>query len=256
MHHYLSSTRSAYYGAITALPLLLVYEALLALGGSGPRGQVRNGADVWLRDLLASLEIQPTHATLVMILAVVIAIPLLRRDGITFKPGYALAMFGESLVYSLFLGLVISMVLQFVLFPLTLAMPGALPAMPAAGTALSASDTLLAFPANMGVTQSIALSLGAGLFEEFMFRVLLLGGLLAFTKTFMPVNLAAVFSIVLAALLFAAAHHVGSLGEPFILRVFLFRFVAGLIFTGLYYLRGFGVTALSHALYDIRVIVF
>ena len=39
--------------------------------------------------------------------------------------------------------------------------------------------------------------------------------------------------------------------RPFEVRSFLFRLIAGLFFSALYLLRGFGITAWTHALYDV-----
>jgi membrane protease YdiL (CAAX protease family) len=243
MSDYLRATRSAYYGVVAALPLLLAYELLLMAAGSGPGGQVRNAGDVWLRTLLASLEVQPAHATLVMILLLLLALPLLRHRGVPLRPAFLLVMLGEAFVYSLMLGLLINIILEFIFS----AIPSAI---------LSRALIPAALPMQPGTAQGLALSLGAGLFEEFIFRVLLLGGLLALTRLVLPHHLGTVVAIVLAALLFSAAHYLGPLGDPFTLSSFLFRFVAGLLFTALYYLRGFGVTAFAHAFYDVRVILF
>ncbi len=102
--------------------------------------------------------------------------------------------------------------------------------------------------------QGLGLSLGAGLFEELFFRVILLNVLLVGTGLVFKRWLSAAISIPLAAFLFSLAHYVGPLGEPLEIYGFMFRWVAGLLFTVLYYLRGFAVTAYSHALYDVWVI--
>jgi hypothetical protein len=60
-----------------------------------------------------------------------------------------------------------------------------------------------------------------------------------------------IFAAVLGALVFSAFHYVGPYGDPFQVGSFTFRAVAGLLFSGLYIVRGFGVTAWSHALYDV-----
>ncbi|MDH5753495.1 MAG: CPBP family glutamic-type intramembrane protease, partial [Deltaproteobacteria bacterium] len=68
--------------------------------------------------------------------------------------------------------------------------------------------------------------------------------------------LAALAAVILSALLFSWVHYIGPFGDPLELSSFMFRFIAGLLFSGLYYWRGFAVTAYTHALYDIRVILF
>jgi hypothetical protein len=57
--------------------------------------------------------------------------------------------------------------------------------------------------------------------------------------------------VVTAAFIFAGFHYIGPYGEPLALGSFTFRTIAGLLFTGLYVLRGFGITAWTHALYDV-----
>jgi len=46
-----------------------------------------------------------------------------------------------------------------------------------------------------------------------------------------------------------------AIGDAFTVRSFAFRTVAGLFFSGLYVLRGFGITAWTHALYDVAVLL-
>ena len=60
-----------------------------------------------------------------------------------------------------------------------------------------------------------------------------------------------VFAAVLGALIFSQFHYVGPYGDPWELGSFTFRAVAGLLFSGLYLTRGLGITAWTHALYDV-----
>jgi hypothetical protein len=47
---------------------------------------------------------------------------------------------------------------------------------------------------------------------------------------------------------------VGAYGDVFTVQSFTFRMIAGLFFSALYVLRGFGVDAWTHALYDVFLI--
>jgi len=58
---------------------------------------------------------------------------------------------------------------------------------------------------------------------------------------------------VLGALLFSAFHYIGPYGDSLEAGSFIFRALAGLTFSALYLLRGFGITAWTHALYDVFV---
>jgi hypothetical protein len=103
----------------------------------------------------------------------------------------------------------------------------------------------------------IMLSLGAGIYEEILFRVMLVGALAVAAQRVLgwrraPAGIAAAL---IGALIFSAFHYVGPYGDPWQLHSFAFRFVAGLGFSALYLLRGFGITAWTHALYDVLVLV-
>jgi len=51
------------------------------------------------------------------------------------------------------------------------------------------------------------------------------------------------------------SHYIGTMADQWQLYSFMFRWVAGLLFTVLYFMRGFAITAYTHALYDIWVLV-
>jgi membrane protease YdiL (CAAX protease family) len=57
--------------------------------------------------------------------------------------------------------------------------------------------------------------------------------------------------ILVSAILFSAFHHIGQYGETYTSEVFVFRFLAGVIFGLLYVWRGLAVVCWSHALYDV-----
>ena len=240
---YFKLSGSAYYGVVTAIPMLLVYEVLLFIGGNPHLGQVRNAGDVWLRQILGSLDIKQTHAAMVMLLGLVIAMVLLRRGGKRINGRYLVLMTGEAVIYGLLLAIFSSVYSTLSFFVME-------------NSALQTQTLLAAGPLSGGVVQNIALFLGAGLFEEFIFRVVLLWGLLLLFRPWLPGYLAAAAAIGVAAGLFSAAHYIGPMAYPLELSTFMFRFLAGLWFTGLYYLRGFSIAAYSHAYYDIIVYAF
>jgi membrane protease YdiL (CAAX protease family) len=243
MSTYFAYSRTAYYAVIAALPLLVAYELLLTLGNNVMEVQVRNAADVWLRMIFLGLGISPSNATLVMILGMILSIPLFRSGSVRLVPSYFGLMLAEAFAYGFTLGIVINYILAF-LFSFFQ------PAYGAMGLGLLPA----AFPPGAGLAQGLALSLGAGLFEELFFRVILLSALLYLTRLLLQGWLSVLISITLAAFLFSLAHYVGPLGEPLEIYGFLFRWVAGLLFTVLYYLRGFAITAYAHAIYDVWVI--
>jgi hypothetical protein len=88
-----------------------------------------------------------------------------------------------------------------------------------------------------------------------MFRVLLLGGLIFLLHRLLRLQQLMAYGLAagLGALLFAGFHYIGPFGDPLQLPSFMFRFIAGLILTGLYFGRGYGITAYTHSLYNLWI---
>ena len=113
MSNYLRYSRSAYYSAVAALPLLVIYEILIVISQSRYWG-IRNAADVWIRTFLLAFELQAQHITFVLIGISIVLIPITksRTSGIKLKANYFVLMFIESLVFSLFLGFFLQSILD------------------------------------------------------------------------------------------------------------------------------------------------
>jgi membrane protease YdiL (CAAX protease family) len=103
----------------------------------------------------------------------------------------------------------------------------------------------------------IVLALGAGVYEEFIFRVILVSGFLFFLKDILRLqaHLSAILAVISASLIFSLFHYLGSYGEVIEIRSFLIRFGAGMFLSLLFILRGYGITAYTHTLYDLLVIL-
>jgi hypothetical protein len=98
----------------------------------------------------------------------------------------------------------------------------------------------------------LMMSLGAGLYEELFFRVILVGGIAAGARVILGFGrgLSGAIAVLIGALIFSAFHYIGPYGDAFTIQSFVFRALSGVAFSGLYLLRGFGITAWTHALYD------
>ena len=132
-----------------------------------------------------------------------------------------------------------------------------------AAPALSSSVEAAGDASGVGQRLSGAImSLGAGFYEELVFRVGFYGlgaALLLFLFNVTNAFKKLVFRVlwaVLAAVAFSAWHYVGELGDVFDLATFGFRAVCGLVFTAIYQLRGFAPAVWTHALYDLWVLAF
>lgn len=99
---------------------------------------------------------------------------------------------------------------------------------------------------------SLALSAGAGVYEELVFRFLLCGLLLLLFKALaLPRTWGMLLTIIVSSVLFSLYHYLGA--ERFSLYTFVFRGLSGAYLAGLFLFRGFGVTAASHTFYDVVV---
>ncbi len=237
---YWTKTRAPRHSLTFALPLLLLYEALAFLLSGDAMAGVRNGADVLLKSVFTAFGGRHGLGIFGAVLLGVggwLVLRDRRKSGpIEFK--LLIGMMAESLLYALVLGGVASTVTSLLLGRLGFA----LAAGPMGG---------FAFP-----TQ-VMISLGAGIYEELVFRVLLVSGLAALAKVVFGwgPRACAVTATVVGALIFSAFHYVGPYGDPWQLESFTFRAVAGLLFSALYLMRGFGIAAWSHALYDVILAV-
>jgi len=93
----------------------------------------------------------------------------------------------------------------------------------------------------------------AGVNEEFVFRLGLLSALVWAGQKLMAKNPAVLVAVGVSSLLFSLAHYMGP--EPFAVYSFLYRFIAGVLFCALFWLRGFAVAVYTHAIYDVLVMV-
>lgn len=114
----------------------------------------------------------------------------------------------------------------------------------------------------LGLYAGFVMSLGAGFYEELIFRVVIFGllgqvGLLALVASPAPWKKVLFWLgwAALTSLLFSGWHHLGEFGEPFTLAAFVFRWVSGLVFTLIFVTRGFATAVWTHTLYDIWVLV-
>ncbi len=237
--------REPRYSLTFALPLLLLYEILaFSLSGHEFAG-VRNGADVLLKSLFLALG---GRDGLIVFGGLLVGIggSLVWRDyrrSRSLEPGVFALMAAESILYALAFGLVAGTLTVLLL--------------PGLATILDLPRLATGLLAEWSLPTLLMISLGAGIYEELVFRVILVSGLAWSARSVFRWNptFSGVFAVVVGALIFAAFHYIGPYGDRLQLASFTFRAVAGVLFSGLYLLRGFGITAWTHALYDVLLAV-
>src|SRR2546429_7451286 len=221
-----------------ALPLLLFCQVLSVLLAHGTRS-VRNGADVILQSLF--IAVAGSWGPLVFMVCLIgVGAWLVVRDlrkGSRLRASVFCGMMAEALLLALLFGFLVGGVTSGVLGGLQVL------ARPAGG--------------DLDRWTRLMLSLGAGIYEELLFRVLLVGALAAAARALLgwrPVA-AGVAAALSRAAAFSAFHYIGPYGDRLQVYSFVFRMVAGLFFSALYLTPGVGITAGSHAPYDVFVLV-
>ena len=197
---------------ILVFPLLLIYQVgvLFTL-------PMLNGADFLTVFLFRNLGLttgQYLAYTGIVAVLFAVAVAVLRRKQ-HFDPRMIIPVFLESAIYALTMG-------SLIIFVMT-RLFGISPRL--AGGAVQ----------EQGLVGRLVMSLGAGVYEETVFRLGLLAGV--------------------AALLFSAMHHIPPYGDPLRIGIFTFRFLAGVCFGLLFWFRGFAVAVYTHALYDLYVLL-
>jgi hypothetical protein len=222
---YWTLSRTPLTSLVFSLPLVLAYEGGVLLLG---RGSPRNGADVWLRQLLDALGFGSYFLLPTLTILGLLAWHHIEHDRWRFSPAVLAGMAGECVLWAA--ALIGVARLQDRFWPL------------AAGGGWE------------GVFARLIGFCGAGLYEEVLFRLLLLPVLVwLFERLGASTVAAAGLGLLASSLLFSAAHYVGPLGDSFELYSFTFRVLAGLFFGILFSVRGFGIAAGTHAVYDVLV---
>jgi hypothetical protein len=235
---YWRASRAPRYSLLFALPLLVFYQVLALLLAHGERS-VRNGADVILQSLFTAVAGAwgpPLFMACLIGAGLWLVVRDMRARGSRLKVTVFLGMLAESAVLAGLFGLLVGGVTSGVLGLLQmLALP----------------------PRPLDWWTHLMVSLGAGIYEELLFRVLLVGALAAAARALFgwrPVTAGAA-ATVLGAAIFSAFHYIGPYGDRLEMYSFVFRMVAGLFFSALYLARGFGITAWTHALYDVLLLL-
>ncbi len=222
------------------LPLLVMYEAGVLL--LGPQA-VRNGADVWLRQFLDIAGFGQYFLLPALTVGLLLAWHHLTRDRWQVSAAVVYVMFVECALLGLGLvgiGRAQGAAAQW------LAENGY-------GVQSAAATVSLAYQAAPLAGRLVGF-LGAGVYEEMLFRLLLLPPVAAIAwRLGAKRGLRLAAAVILTSLVFSAAHYVGRHGETYDSFSFAFRFIAGAVFAVLFVSRGFGVAAGTHALYDVFV---
>jgi hypothetical protein len=170
---------------------------------------------------------------LLSVVAILLCWHLARKDPWSFDPPLYAGMAAESLIWGVPFFIIGMAVLQHLPAP-----------------AAAAAHNLLPW------RTEVVLSVGAGIYEELLFRLIainLLVMLLIDAFEMKPAS-AMPFIIVGSAVLFSLYHYLGA--EHFAWDTFAFRTALGVYLAGVYVYRGFGIAVGAHTVYDLVYTLF
>jgi hypothetical protein len=231
---YFKQTRSHFFGLLSILFLLVIYESSSASLYAEQKIQIRNSAEVMIERMLWFMGVRNSMLLwAVYLLILAWAFWLAKKQNLlSFKFVYVPYSIFESTLYALLLGLI-------------------------AGKLTERTNLILQQGqeelATMGAKMTLAV--GAGIYEELLFRFFLISLLiLIFDKLAGGKrSVYTVLAVAIAAILFSAFHYIGG-REAFAFDSFIFRFYAGAILGALFVARGIGVTSYTHAIYNLLLI--
>ncbi len=231
---YFFASRQPIQSILFTLPVLLMYEIGIFFFNRSEIIGVRNGADVLLRHFYSFFGLYGFYAfavSLILLLGVGFWIEYRLHERVTFRGRYIPAMVSESMIYGLILYVILSKI--------------------------AAIDIQTSPPLSQSILHSLVLIFGAGIYEELLFRVILVSGiaLLLIGILNWHKNSAYIAGVILAACIFSWFHYIGEFGDIWQLRTFLLRAFAGMLLSVLYVVRGFGVTVYAHIFYDCYILI-
>lgn len=227
-----SNPRNLLTSLILVFPLFVIYQigVLFTL-------PMTNGVDFVTSLLIVTFHLTLTGYLIFLACVVVgfgLTLALLKRKQ-SFNGRVFLPVLLESTIYAMTMGSLIVLVMTRV---------------------LGIEPSLAAGLAEQGLLTRLVMSLGAGVYEETVFRLGLLSGAIAVFDKLLGMRrwAAVVVAFLVSSVVFSLVHYLPGTNEHFAFGSFIFRVLAGIVFGALYKLRGLAVAVYTHALYDIFVL--
>lgn len=243
---YLTRSKRPLQALFFLLPMILLYELGTLVYATDPaRGVTRFiYARSLLRDFFEWLGMTGYYLPGLIVVVVLFSWHMVQRDPWRFEPRLYIGMWVESALLALPLFVFAIMVFRQAEAQMAVPMFNAAALEPLAGAATPKD----------GWQAMLVFSIGAGIYEELLFRLIGIALLhMVFVDVLaLPEKLGAMIVIGLSALAFALYHFTDQ--NPFAWNKCLFYTGAGVYFAAVYVLRGFGIVAGTHAVYDLIVV--
>jgi len=228
---YWNVTKNIYYSLFFIFPMLFLYESMCWFQYFDDSAEIRNGADVLIRQIIFAMGYDSEILYGILLLIIFFGVMILNRSVV--KNGklnftFLILMLLESLVWCIAFLIVMSISEYF----------------------------LLSIMERNIIPEQFYLAIGAGIWEELLFRVGVIGlSLIFLTKILGYTEIySIIIAIIFSAVIFSLFHYLGPFGDNFAYKSFYLRTLAGVFLGVLYIFRGFGITVYTHIFYDMFII--
>lgn len=229
---YWKQSKSPLYSLVFILPLVIIYETLIFTMNHSDIVGIRNGADVLVRQFFAMFGIYGFYLVGFVIMVVLFLIYYFQEKEKKQQPFYRqffLLMFMESMFYAYLLHIVMNKLLFITLMDVE----------------------------SLNIGEKIAMCIGAGVYEELIFRIIFLQAIYILSKFVFRFSktISIIVAIAISSFIFSWFHYIGIFGDQLEIISFLFRFLAGAILGTIFFFRGYGIAVYAHALYDLLLFI-
>ena len=229
---YFNYSKSVITSFLFIFPLFILYELIAFFKFNSSDFVIRNTADIIFRDIIRYFtdNILLVQFFLIMLFFIYSIYSSTERSSYKFKIKYMPLIYMEGYIYGFLLVFILN---GFDVFDKI--------------SYLFYEDYILSF----------YLCLGAGIWEEILFRFILFNILLYLLSFIIDKNLIVLLlSIFISSSVFSLFHYIGSFGDVFTLYSFIIRFVGGVYLSIVYYYRGLGIAMFTHFIYDFILVSY
>jgi len=231
MNKYILLSKNNFYSFILIIPLFILYQILGSINNYDSSLIVKNSADIYVKNFFYFFTLEYAEIIYLFFFIFIMSFIFFQNKDLFFSSEIRLSfLFGmilESLMHSI--SLLVSMSLISKTLPL--------------GTGFL----------NSSLFENIYLSIGAGIWEEFLFRYVMISGLyFLLSKIMYNFSIYSYIIIIFfSSAIFSYYHFIGFNAEAVNLSLFIYRFLAGIILSIIFVFRGLGIAVYTHTFYDL-----